>query len=240
MFPLRDNAPKGAFPIVTVLLILVNVWVFYLQLTFPGGFEASLFTWGMRPKLILAGGNIPGTDISAWWTILTSMFMHGGLMHIIGNMMGLWLFGDNVEWLLGRVRFILFYLASGLIAGTVTMYLGSSSDLPGIGASGALAGVMAAYLIFYPTAKVTTLLFFGIITIIDISALWYIGGWIAMQLFQAGALLANGVNINAGIYAHAAGAIAGAILVWPLLLRSRRPGAWDNRTHQYRRRALWD
>src|SRR5687767_3984389 len=101
--PLRDNAPKGSEPLVTLGLIVACVVIYLLQLVFPGGFERSLEVWGEVPTRILAGENVPGTNLSAYWTWLTSMFMHGSAMHLIGNMIMLWLFGDNVEWLLGRV-----------------------------------------------------------------------------------------------------------------------------------------
>jgi membrane associated rhomboid family serine protease len=239
MFPLRDNAPKGAFPVVTIALIASCILVYLWQLTYPGGFEQSLLTWGERPRLIFAGANVPGTDIPAWVTLFTSMFMHGGFMHLLGNMMGLWLFGDNIEWLLGRFRYIIFYIGCGLLASLVTVFLGRESDIPGIGASGAIAGVMAAYVLFYPRAAVTTLVFFGGIHMVNISAMFYIGFWILTQFIGAGALYSSGESVNAGVYAHAAGAAAGFALVYPLLIRARRPGAWEPERHQYDRKVLY-
>jgi len=240
MIPLRDNAPKGADPLVTVCLIAVCVLVYFLQLAYPGGYEESLRVWGEVPTRILAGHNVPGTHIPAYWTWLTSIFMHAGALHLIGNMLALWLFGDNIEWLLGRFRFLLFYLTVGVLANIATTFLGYQSSEPGIGASGAIAGVMAAYLIFYPRARVTSLMWinpfsfmyfatggqWGFVTR-NISALWYIGSWLALQIALGGLLFGTGTHINAGIYAHVAGALGGAVLVWPLLIQGRRPDADD-------------
>ncbi|MCB1220609.1 MAG: rhomboid family intramembrane serine protease [Planctomycetales bacterium] len=235
--PLRDNAPKGAEPVVTPAIIGVCVLVFGLQCLHPGGIEGSCMQWGEIPARIFAGELVPGTGLSAWWTVLTSMFMHGGLAHIIGNMVVLWLFGDNVEWLMGRARFLLFYILSGIGASLVTIWLGSESSLPGVGASGAIAGVMAAYLIFYPRARITSLMWidpfslghawtgsWGFVTR-NISALWFIGSWIVFQLLLATLFIGSETWLNLGIYAHAAGAITGALICWPLVIEKRRPAA---------------
>jgi membrane associated rhomboid family serine protease len=225
MIPLRDDAPAGATPWVNWALMLSCILVFLWQLAYPGGFEQSLLTWGEVPSRILGGENVPGTGISAWWTLLSAMFMHGGFLHLAGNMVSLWIFGDNIEWLLGRARYLAFYLACGVAASLATLYLGSASDMPGIGASGAIAGVMAAYMLMYPQARVTTLVLGrGGSGVYQISALWFIGAWIAIQVLQSVQALGQGVNMNLGIYAHVAGAIAGAILVWPLLIPGRRSG----------------
>jgi membrane associated rhomboid family serine protease len=239
MLPLRDNAPKGAESVVTLSIIGVCTLVFIVQLCYPGGFEKSLEVWGEAPTRILSGGTIPGTQISAYWTWLSSMFMHGGLMHIIGNMVALWLFGDNVEWVMGRLRFALFYVGCGILANVVTTFLGFEGEMPGIGASGAIAGVMAAYMLIYPRARVTSLLwvspfsFFHAATgswgfvVRNISAFWYIGGWVLVQLLMSGIFVAGGVNENLGIYAHASGALFGAAMAYVLPLASRRPSADD-------------
>lgn len=235
IIPLRDNAPSYTTPVVTISLIAINCFVFALQWMYPGGFEQSLYDWGKIPIRILAGQPIPGTSISAWWTLLTAMFMHGGFLHIIFNMIALWLFGDNVEWLLGRAKFLLFYLACGLTASYFTVVIGYESDIPSIGASGAIAGVLMAYLIFYPRAKITSLVWFGYFGLghlytgrwdphlRNISALWFIGSWVLFEVIFAALYLSEGVHINLGTYAHATGALAGGILVWPLLIKERVP-----------------
>jgi membrane associated rhomboid family serine protease len=233
--PLRDNAPSYTTPVVTITLILVNFLAFGLQWAYPGGFEQSIYDWGEVPTRILAGQPVPGTNISSSWTMLTSMFLHGGFLHIIFNMIALWLFGDNVEWLLGRAKYLLFYLACGLTASGFTVVFGYESGLPGVGASGAIAGVMAAYLIFYPRAKITSLVWFGFLSwgyyysgrwgphLRYISALWFIGSWVAFEVIYAVLYMTEGVHVNLGTYAHAMGAIAGAVFVWPLVIRARIP-----------------
>jgi membrane associated rhomboid family serine protease len=235
MLPLRDNAPRGAEPVVNYSLLLICVTVFIMQLLFPGGFEHSLYVWGEVPTRILSGGVVPGTTLPAWVTWLSSMFMHGGVEHLAGNMIMLWLFGDNVEWLLGRFRYIVFYLLCGLLANVATTLIGYQGDQPGIGASGAIAGVMAAYMLVYPRARVTSLLWITPFSFMhmgtgqwgfvlrNISALWYIGGWIALQLVLGGLLVVSEVHVNAGIYAHVAGAAVGAAMCPLLVIAARRP-----------------
>lgn len=235
MFPLRDNAPAERDPLVNWLIIGLCVVVYFIQLAYPGGFQNSLDVWGEIPARILAGEKVPGTDLPAWVTMFTAFFMHGGFLHLLGNMLALWLFGDNLEWLLGRVRYILFYILCGLASSAVTVFLGYESYEPGMGASGAIAGVMTAYLIIYPRARITSLLWIPPFSIAhfytgtwgfvvrNISALWYIGGWLGLQIILALVLIAGEVHINAGIYAHVAGAAAGALFLWPLLIRDRLP-----------------
>jgi membrane associated rhomboid family serine protease len=238
VIPLRDNATSYDTPYVTLGLIFTCIVVFALQWLHPQGFAASIAQWGEVPTRILNGENVPGTGISSSWTMLTAMFMHAGGAHIAGNMIALWLFGDNIEWLLGRFRFLVFYLACGLAASGFTVLAGWQSDQPGLGASGAIAGVMVAYLIFYPRAKITSLVWFGfsgyglaagsyLPHLRNISAVWFIGSWILLQAFFATALLGMSVFSNLGIYAHFAGAIAGAIIVWPLVIQARKPKPTD-------------
>jgi membrane associated rhomboid family serine protease len=225
--PLRDNARSYAVPVVTILLIFTNVLVFVVQCSYLGGIEASAMAWGEIPSRVREG---------EWWLMFTAMFMHGGFIHLLGNMIALWLFGDNVEWVLGRAKYIFFYLACGLASSGACVVLGYESKLPGIGASGAIAGVMMAYLLVYPRARITSLVFFGFswwtwatdlwgFRLRNISAIWYIGSWVVLQFVLAWLYLSEGVHMNLGIYAHAAGAIAGGVLVWPLAIRSRFPEA---------------
>jgi len=235
VLPLRDNAPSYEVPWVNLGLILTCVVVFLWQLTYTGGFEQSLLDWGEVPVRIRAGEMVPGTSVPSWATMFTSMFMHGDLGHILGNMYALWLFGDNIEWILGRARYLLFYLTCGFLASAATVALGWQSDMPGIGASGAIAGVMAAYLVMYPRAKITSLMWIPAFSWIhlttgswgyqlrNISALWFLGSWIAFQLALSILAIDGGVWLNLGIYAHAAGAIAGGLLVYTLAVRKRIP-----------------
>lgn len=235
MFPLRDNAPADRDPLVNWIIIFLCVIVYFIQLAYPGGYQQSLEVWGEVPTRILAGEPVPGTLIPSWVTMFTAFFMHAGFMHLAGNMVMLWLVGDNIEWLMGRLRYLLFYLLCGTASSAVTVLLGYESYEPGMGASGAIAGVMTAYLIIYPRARITSLVWFpplGVehfatgkwgFLVRNISALWYVGGWLALQILLALVLIAGEVHINAGIYAHVAGAMAGALFLWPLLIRSRLP-----------------
>lgn len=239
IIPLRDNATSYDTPYVTLGLILTCIVVFALQWLHPQGFMAAVNQWGEVPTRIIGGQPVPGTGVSSYWTMFTAMFMHADGWHIAGNMIALWLFGDNIEWLLGRVKFLLFYLACGLVSSGFTLLVGWESNLPGIGASGAIAGVMAAYLIFYPRAKITSIVWFGFSVyglaagnflphLRNISAVWFIGTWVLLQVALAVYLLGLGVFYNLGIYAHAAGAAAGALLVWPLVIPERRPKPTDH------------
>jgi len=233
--PLRDNAPSYDVPWMNLGIIGTCILVFLWQLNYPGGIEASREVWGEVPWRITFGQSVPGTSISAWVTVFTSMWMHAGFDHIVGNLYGLWLFGDNVEWLLGRWRYLLFYITCGLLAGLATVLLGSQSQVAGLGASGAISGVLAAYLLVYPRALITSLVWvdpwslghamygdWGLLTR-NISALWFIGSWVLFQVLFTVYALASGVWLNLGIYAHATGVLAGAILVWPLMIKARRP-----------------
>lgn len=237
MIPLRDNAPCQREPVVTYTIMALCLLVFLGQWIYPGGFEASLQDWGEIPTRILAGGTIPGTSLPAWLTMFSSFFMHGGVAHIIGNLWALWLFGDNVEWLMGRFRFSIFYLACGILSSSFTVFFGHDGTLPGIGASGAIAGVMAAYLLFFPRARITSVGWISPFSLghyatgdygfvmRNISALWFIGSWVLFQLVLAFILGGSGLHENLGIYAHAAGAVAGAALAFLLVIPERRPGA---------------
>ena len=155
MIPLRDTVPSFRFPIVTVSLIGVNVLVFLMEINMSAlALEHFFQTWGIIPlrfthARLQSGGN--------YFTLLSSMFLHGGWMHIIGNMWSLWIFGDNVEDRMGRGGFLLFYLLSGLTAGAVHVVTNAASTVPTVGASGAIAGVMGAYLLLFPHASVVTL-----------------------------------------------------------------------------------
>ena len=235
ILPLRDNAPGYEVPMVNLSIILACILVFIVQCIYPGGLEASREAWGEVPTRILSGDTVPGTNIPAWITMFTSMWMHADFGHIFGNMYALWLFGDNVEWVMGRARYLLFYILCGMIASVATTLLGYQSDMAGLGASGAILGVLGAYLICYPRARITSLLFVGPsitgymlygtmgFTVRNISAYWWMGSYIVFQLVMSFLLLGAGTWLNLGIYAHAAGALAGIGLVYLLRLPDRMP-----------------
>ncbi len=219
----EDNAPQG-FPIVNVLIIAINLAVFLYQLASPdftNGFSAVPVEITTGRDLVgqfpitLPDGSVALVDEARgpspiWLTLLTSMFMHGGWTHIGGNMLFLFIFGDNVEKALGHLRYLGFYLVCGLVAALAQVYSGPDSVLPSLGASGAIAGVLAAYLLYFPRNRVRVLLGFFVTTV---PAIAMIGLWAAIQF--ANGFGATGVNAQSGgvaYMAHIGGFIAGLIL----------------------------
>src|SRR3972149_11314459 len=211
MFPLRDNIPTDKKPVVTVAIILANVLIFFYQLSLGENFNYLLFKYGAIPFEITQGQEV--TYEAAFpipLTLFTAMFLHGGWMHVIGNMWYLWIFGNNVEDKLGHFRFVIFYLLSGLIASLTYVATNVNSQVPMIGASGAIAGVLGAYLIRFPGARVLTLIWFGFfVRIVAIPALYVLGFWFIIQLLNG--LPAIGANITGGVawFAHIGGFVAG-------------------------------
>jgi membrane associated rhomboid family serine protease len=213
MIPLRDDNPSSSAPIVTWLLILANIVVFVYMLLLQS--ETAL------NRFILAFGAIPGeitgraggAPISHYPTLITSLFLHGGWLHIGGNMLYLWIFGDNVEDLMGHGRFLIFYLISGLAAAWTHIALSPASTVPLIGASGAIAGVLGAYLVLFPRARILSLIPFGVFSrLYPIPALLFLPLWFLLQLAY-GALSLGGEGAGVAFWAHVGGFLAGVILV---------------------------
>lgn len=201
MIPLGDASRRpGSIPFVTVLLVLVNGFVFLLELMGGDGFLA---TWAATPAQIVSGQH--------WITIVTAMFMHASWSHIIGNMVFLWAFGPEIEDAMGPVRYLVFYLAGGLVAMLAQVAADPHSTIPNLGASGAIAAVMGGFLVTYPRDKIRTVLFlFVFVKITFIPAALLIGFWFVTQLFSAGAV----AQVQAGgvaYLAHIGGFIFGAI-----------------------------
>jgi membrane associated rhomboid family serine protease len=250
MLPLHDYNPTKRPSLVVPLLIAINVVVFlFIQPTFAGGtarergFKQIEFSFchaaipyevthgrpladarpGGLDEIGRAGGELERQECprkNVWWSILVSMFLHASLLHIGGNMLFLWIFGNNIEDALGRIKFVLFYLLCGLAATYAQSYISPSSGIPMVGASGAIAGVLGAYLVLYPRARVRTLVIFFFITIVDIPAIVLLGFWFALQIFQGvGSSLARAGD-NVAYMAHVGGFVAGLALV--LLFRPRR------------------
>lgn len=224
MFPIRDHNPSGRTPYVTYALIAANVGVFLSYwLTIPSENALGYFfaTWGLVPAEVTAGADLH--------SIFTSMFLHGGWMHLVGNMLFLWIFGDNLEDIMGHVRYALFYLACGLAAAILQVAADPGSYIPMVGASGAIAGVMGGYLLLFPRAKVDVLFIFIIFfRVFPIPAWIMLGIWFAIQLF-------SGVNTpsDAGgvaYWAHAGGFIAGLVLTWPFWIARGGRSFWSQ-TH---------
>ncbi len=216
MFPLYDTLRSRRFPIINWMLIILNGAAFYYELKLS---EQGLFrfiqTWGLVPAQLIS--NPAGT----WLTIVTSMFLHGGWFHILSNMWILAIFGDNIEDRLGGSRYLFFYLLSGTTAALLQTFLLPSSSQPMIGASGAIAGVLGAYLILFPGARIASLVpIFFIFTIIEIPAILFLGFWFVTQLFS-GWLSLHGADMS-GVawWAHIGGFIFGLLAV-PMFVRRR-------------------
>jgi membrane associated rhomboid family serine protease len=202
--PLRDISRRTAHrPVITVSIIVINVFVFVLELM---GGEAFVLQWSVIPANIVAGQH--------WVTILTAMFMHGGWMHIIGNMVFLWAFGPAIEDAMGPLRYLVFYLLGGLVASLAQIAAMSSSTVPNLGASGAIAAVMGAFLITYPRDQIRTLLVLGwFIDVTVIPAVVLIGIWFLIQLFsQVGSVATAQSGGGVAYMAHVGGFIFGAVI----------------------------
>jgi membrane associated rhomboid family serine protease len=210
MFPIGDdNSSRRLFPVVTYALVALNVLVFFVELVSG---DAFIETWAFVPTRFLAN---PAGDFV---TIFTSMFMHGGWLHIGGNMLYLWIFGDNVEDRFGHLRYLLFYLLCGVAATFAQLAFSLGSDIPNLGASGAIAGVLGAYVLLFPRRRVTVLL--GYI-VVPMPALAVIGFWIVLQFFNGiGSIVASADTGGVAYMAHIGGFIAGLVLA--LFLRGKR------------------
>ncbi len=224
MIPLKDDNPTHNTPYVTIGLIALNIVVHLAQL--PMGLEERMVfikTYGFVPARLFTGEGA-FSPISPVATIFSSMFMHGGIMHLLGNMLYLWIFGNNIEDIMGPVRFIVFYLLCGIGAAMLQGVLDPDSLVPMVGASGAISGILGGYLIRFPRARVTVLLFlFVFIQVIQVRASVVLGFWIVFQLISGvGTLGAKGGGV--AFFAHIGGFAAGLILVKLFERRRRRYG----------------
>ncbi len=212
MIPLRDDIPARSYPVVNVTLIWINLAVFAYELALGPRLQEFLYTWGMIPARVLHSGLSVGTLV----TFFTSMFLHGGWAHVLGNMWFLYIFGDNVEDRMGHGRYLLFYLLCGLAGGIMHLIFNPLSTVPAIGASGAIAGVLGAYYVLFPYARIAALVwFFWIIDIIELPALLFLGFWFIFQFFSGVATLPLAGKFVGGVawWAHVGGFLAGAVLV---------------------------
>lgn len=225
MVPLRDENPVSITPYVTYGLIIANVLVFLYQLSLtPEQLDQFLRMWAVVPRELTASFAGEATDkpFPEWVTLFSSQFLHGGFAHIAGNMLFLWIFGNNVEDRLGHVKFLIFYLVCGALAALAQWFFSAYSEIPSLGASGAIAGVLGAYILKFPRARVLTLVPLGIILLpFRIPAVFFLGIWFLQQLLYGVASLNVPMNIgmeSGGIayWAHAGGFVFGAIL-GPLL-----------------------
>lgn len=210
MIPLRDINPRRRFPLVTVGIILLNILVFLYELMLPTtrALDSLVYAWGLIPYRLMQ------LDVAAILTVFTSMFLHSGFMHLAGNMLYLWIFGDNVESAMGTLRFMVFYLLCGIGAALGQVLVDPRSQIPMVGASGAISGILGAYLFLYPHAEVETLILFGYFArLVRLPALVVLGMWIVTQLLSG--VLALGMQATGGVawFAHIGGFFAGVLLV---------------------------
>jgi membrane associated rhomboid family serine protease len=241
VFPLKDDVPTQSFPVIAVSLIAINVVVYVYEffLSFPGAtsraamleaervYEHFVYEFGLVPcrlaqtcparlSTMLASAPPP------WLTVFTSMFLHGGLFHVGGNMLYLWIFGNNVEDAMGRARFLAFYLLCGVAAAAAQYLSDPRSTIPMIGASGAVSGTLGAYLILYPHARVWTLVVFGIFwRLVPIPAVIVLGFWIVVQVVNGLFTFGSGEPGGVAFLAHVGGFLAGMALVFPFRRRPR-------------------
>ncbi|NJM33958.1 MAG: rhomboid family intramembrane serine protease [Rhodomicrobium sp.] len=213
VFPIGDdNSARRSVPVVTFLLIAVNIIVFFLQLSRG---EAFIQTWAFIPREF---GADPAGEIQ---TVFTAMFMHGGWMHLFGNMLYLWIFGDNVEDNFGSLRFLLFYLICGVLATAAQYTVIPLSGIPNLGASGAIAGILGAYLVLYPRGRVTVMAGYGVM---QVPAIFAIGLWIVLQLVSGIGSIADTTQTSemggVAYMAHIGGFFAGVVLVFFFRQRS--------------------
>lgn len=244
MIPIRDENPTRTTPYIVYFIIILNVLAFVVdwmgkQMIAPHLVVGGLFNYSMIPAAVVTGRDVV-THIGpyeiqllsphpTWITIFTSMFLHGGFMHIAGNMWFLWIFGNNIEDVLGHFRFALFYLIGGVAAALAHIFSGPMSTIPTVGASGAIAAVMGAYVVLYPRSRITTLVFvFYFITTVEVPALFILSIWLFLQM--TGAIGSSGPGGGGVAYwAHIGGFVAGVIgilLLGGRNLKNRRPSTY--------------
>jgi membrane associated rhomboid family serine protease len=198
MIPLRDIVPSRTTPIVTISLIVANVLVFLYELTLGRAVNDFTLYFGLVPAAF------------SWVAVFTSMFLHGGLFHVAGNMLYLWIFGDNVEDRMGHGRFLVFYLLCGTAAALAQTITAPDSVVPMVGASGAIAGVMGAYFVLYPKSRIVTLVpLFFFFQIIEVPAIFFLGIWFVMQFLSGVGSIGNAATGGVAFWAHVAGFLAG-------------------------------
>jgi membrane associated rhomboid family serine protease len=220
MIPIKDRNPTHRFPAVTILILLINVVIFVLELSLDeAGLEHFFLTYGVVPAAVVHAFGQGTLDLMTFFPLLSSMFLHGGFLHLGGNMLYLWIFADNVEDKLGHGRFLAFYLLCGLAATILHIVIDPGSPVPTVGASGAISGVLGAYLLMFPGARVVTvipILFF--LQVAELPALVVLGFWFVIQFFSGIASLGYQTAGGGGVawWAHIGGFIAGLLLVIPL------------------------
>ena len=227
MIPVRDRNPSGTFPYVTIGIITLNICIFLYELSLGSDLAIFVYQYGVVPSKIThyfqTHDSIP---INTFFPFLSSTFLHAGVLHLIGNMWFLWIFGDNIEDKLGHFKYFVFYILCGAIASSVHVFFNSESQLPCIGASGAIAAVLGAYMITFPRARVTTIIpIFIFIQIIELPAVIVLGFWILIQFFS-GTMSSTASASGGGVawWAHIGGFVSGIILFTTIrILFVRKP-----------------
>ena len=216
MIPFHDENPTKHFPLLTIALIGGNIFVFFWEFSYPGQVSTLFSNYGLVPKSFVE------SPIQTYPNVFSAMFLHAGLMHLLGNMLFLWIFGDNIEDVLGKVRFITFYLLCGLIAALCHVFMDTGSKIPMVGASGAISGILGAYLVLFPKAKIKTLVFLGIlVTIIRLPAVILLAFWLGIQIYSNMAMSSEGGGV--AWVAHIGGFVAGMVLILPFKASLKPP-----------------
>ena len=228
MIPIKDINPTERFAIVTLIIIVLNIAVFIYELALgPQAGEIFVDSFALIPKRLFSRVPEASHAVPAGAALFTSMFLHGGFLHIAGNMLYLWIFGNNVEDSMGRIRFIAFYFLCGVIAAYTHAIANSASTVPVIGASGAISGVLGAYLLLYPRARVLTLIAFGFyIRTVEVPAMLVLGFWFVFQFLNA--FLSAGTGGGVAWYAHIGGFLAGIMLIG--IFKRRDVPLWSRRS----------
>ena len=227
MFPIGDENEGGRTPLVTWALIALNVLAFFLELSrgSEGALQSFVTAWGVVPREYSTGRDLaPHIPLPFWSTLVTSMFLHGGWMHLGGNMLYLWIFGDNLERVMGHVRYALFYLVTGVAAGLAHIAFNSSSAVPSVGASGAISGILGGYLLLFPRNRVRVLTSYGVGSV---PAAYMLGIWILIQLVSSvGTMAPRAEGGGVAYLAHVGGFVVGLVLVRFFARGGRSQTAW--------------
>jgi membrane associated rhomboid family serine protease len=224
MLPVADSLRSRTFPYVNLAIIIVNFLAFFYELSLGNDVDSFLRDWGVIPRVITDyfdnSGDYPYRVL---FTPITAMFIHGGWFHILGNMLFLWVFGDNVEDAIGHVAYLFFYLLAGIAAATAQILVDTNSGVPMVGASGAIAGVLGAYVVLYPRATIAAVIFPFFFWALPVPAFVLIGLWFFLQLLNGAASIGTAVGASEGVawWAHIGGFLAGLLLVWAF--RGERP-----------------
>lgn len=215
MIPLRDDNPTEITPVVTTAFIVGCILVFLYEISLSASrSEVFVYMYGAIPAVVLGHAQLPPelVGLPAYGTLVSSMFLHGGWMHLIGNMLYLWIFGNNIEDVMGHAKFVLFYLICGVLAAFSHALIDPASTIPMVGASGAISGVLGAYLLLYPHARVLVLVPYGFIGTFNVPAAMVLGLWFFMQIFSGGMSLGHQGG-GVAFFAHIGGFLAGMALI---------------------------